>query len=152
VDKAHDFEALVNEVLADSDARTAYAENALRRYLAASFELARQGRGVSVRALAAEMGTSVSQVQRLLHHEVGGSLTLRTICRAADVLGLRVKIEALACVDAKASPRAARWHDMSMSKVVPECRVSAKPVAHYGYTTKDDWIESSHSDTERASA
>ena len=93
MDKSHDFELLVSEVLADSDARAAYAENTLRRQLAATFESARKGKGLSIRTLAAKMGTSASQVQRLLHYEVGGSLTLRTICRAADILQLDVMIE-----------------------------------------------------------
>ncbi len=93
----HDFEALVTEVLADKAARASAAENNLRRKLAEAFERARSERGLTIRELAAEMETSLSQVQRLLHHEVGGSLTLLTVTRAADALGLRVSVHVRPC-------------------------------------------------------
>ena len=87
------FEATASEVLSDRTARVAYLENATRRKLAEKFEKARQEKGLSLRALAKEMKTSVSQVQRLLHKEQGGSLTLRTLFRAAEVLGLTLNIQ-----------------------------------------------------------
>lgn len=87
-----DFDALLEEALGNRDARTAYVENGLRRRLAVSFDEARELKGMSVRQLARAMGTSLSQVQRLLHSEVGGSLTLRTVCRAADALDLTVSV------------------------------------------------------------
>lgn len=87
-----DFDAVAREVLANRDARTAYTENRLRRTLAESLNEARLHKGLSVRDLAKAMHTSVSEVQRLLHEEVGGSLTLRTVCRAADALGMKVAI------------------------------------------------------------
>lgn len=87
-----DFDAVVREVLSNHDARTAYMENRLRRCLAESLDEARRHHGLSVRDLAKAMHTSASEVQRLLHKELGGSLTLRTVCRAADVLGMRVSI------------------------------------------------------------
>jgi transcriptional regulator with XRE-family HTH domain len=89
-----DFEALAAEIHRSQDARAGFVENRLRRRLAKSFEQARRARGLSVRELAKEIGTSISQVQRLLHHERGGGLTLRTICRAADALGLSVECHA----------------------------------------------------------
>lgn len=89
-----DFELLKKEALADPEVRCAYKENALRRMLAGSFEVARAEHGLTVRKLAKVIGTSASQVQRLLHHEVGGSLTLSTIVRAADALGLTVRLSA----------------------------------------------------------
>lgn len=73
-----------------NDTRAAAAENRLRRELAEHFERARTARGLTFRALAREMGSSVSQVQRLLHRELGGSLTLMTIARAAEVLGMKL--------------------------------------------------------------
>lgn len=82
------FDAILQEVMADPVARAAANENRLRRALSSSFDDARRARGLSVRRMATLMGTSVSQVQRLLHRELGGSLTLRTICRALDVLEL----------------------------------------------------------------
>lgn len=84
-----DVEALFREVLNNPAARCAYQENELRRAIAASIEDARQSKGLTVRALAKAMETSVSQVQRLLHEDLGGSITLRTLCRAADVLDCR---------------------------------------------------------------
>ncbi|WP_155798744.1 helix-turn-helix domain-containing protein [Sorangium cellulosum] len=88
----YEFDDLAREVLSVRDARTAFVENRLRRRIAESFEEARCRKNLSVRELAKEMGTSLSQVQRLLHHEVGGSLTLRTVCRAAEALNLNLSI------------------------------------------------------------
>jgi transcriptional regulator with XRE-family HTH domain len=85
-----EIDDLIDEVSADPEARSAMVENDLRRRIGASFEAARKEQGISIRDLAAKMGTSKSQVQRLLHHHLGGSLTLRTVVRAADVLGLAV--------------------------------------------------------------
>lgn len=83
---------LTTEIMANSFARCAYKENTLRRRLAQAFEDARRASGMTVRTLAEKMDTSPSQVQRLLHREVGGSLTLRTIVRAADVLDLVIGV------------------------------------------------------------
>lgn len=87
-----DFEALFREVLADPIAGAAACENDFRRMLGEYFENARRAKGLSVRELAKQMGTSLSQVQRLVHAEQGGksSITLRTIFRAAHVLELNV--------------------------------------------------------------
>jgi transcriptional regulator with XRE-family HTH domain len=87
-----EFTNLINEALDDPDVRAAAHENTLRRQLADVIRGAQLQRGWSVRQLADEIGTSPSQVQRLLHREQGGSLTLRTVCRAADKLGLRVSL------------------------------------------------------------
>lgn len=86
------FSDLLKEVLSSPDAGAAMRENTLRRKIAAEFEAARLEHGLSVRELAERMGTSVSQVQRLRHESLGGSLTLRTLCRAAHVLGLAVTV------------------------------------------------------------
>ena len=84
----------MEEVMANRDARCAYVENKLRSKLAGEFDEARQDRGLSIRGLAKAIGTSLSQVQRLLHREVGGSLTLGTFVRAADALGLTLGMTA----------------------------------------------------------
>lgn len=153
MEKTNDFDAMIAEVLADSDARTAHAENALRRHLAEQFEAARQSKSMSVRGLATEMGTSISQVQRLLHHEAGGSLTLKTLCRAADVLGLAISVEARACENSEDGPRSAGWQKMPMSKLVHKQRLSIGPVVKYGHVSDaDDWHESADTEVERASA
>jgi hypothetical protein len=90
--KDDSLERLIEDVLANQDARVAAHENALRRTLAVQFNAARGERAMSFRDLASAMGTSLSQVQRVLHEEVGGSLTLNTVCRAADALGQRVSL------------------------------------------------------------
>jgi transcriptional regulator with XRE-family HTH domain len=77
-------------VAQDKDARTAAVENRLRSHIGEAFDAARKAKGLSIRALAKEMGTSISQVQRMLHEDIGGGLTLRTLVRGADVLGLSV--------------------------------------------------------------
>ena len=88
MEREDDFQALEDLVLSNRNARTAAFENDLRRKLAKIIEEEREQRGLSIRGLAKEMGTSISQVQRLLHREVGGTLTLRTLVRAADALGM----------------------------------------------------------------
>lgn len=88
------FTSLKTEVLGDREARCAYKENKLRRKLAVEFDAARAKHGLSIRSLAKAIGTSLSQVQRLLHREVGGSITLSTFVRAADALGLTLTMTA----------------------------------------------------------
>lgn len=82
----------VVEAIADPVACAAAAENDLRRKIGTAINAERAKRNLSIRSLAKEIGTSVSQVQRLLHREVGGSLTLRTIVRAAQVLDLAIDL------------------------------------------------------------
>ncbi len=92
--KSDNYEALRTAILANRDAGASYKENRVRRKLATEFEEARVARGMTMRQLAQKMGTSLSQAQRLLHYESGGSLTLKTVVRAADVLGLTVTVNA----------------------------------------------------------
>jgi len=100
------FFDLIREVELNQDARTAARENNLRRQIATLLDEHRQAKGLSLRDLAKEMGTSLSQVQRILHHELGGNLTLRTLVRATDALGLHVtvNIRSRCHVDAKIVP------------------------------------------------
>lgn len=113
MDRFDDFEALALEVQSDSVAGAALCENDFRRRVGDAFEQARRKHNLSIRDLAAKMGTSVSQVQRLLHEEQGGSVTLRTVFRAAHVLQLDVmphiqeKRQPLAC--GQLFPFAKRW-------------------------------------------
>src|SRR5580765_2289032 len=94
VDENEDnYEALLEEAMRDPDVRVAFKENELRRVLGAAFDEARNAQELSVRDLAKKMNTSTSQVQRVLHNEVGGSLTLSTVCRAADALDLCVRVQ-----------------------------------------------------------
>ena len=86
------YDALRAEILANVVTGAAFCENDFRRELSAEFDKARREKGMSIRDLAREMKTSLSQVQRLLHVEIGGddSLTLRTLFRAAHVLDLKL--------------------------------------------------------------
>jgi predicted transcriptional regulator len=72
--------------------RVAAEENGIRREMAKEFEEARIENNLSIADLAHNMETSRAQVRRLLHKEVGGVLELKTILRAADVLGFYVDI------------------------------------------------------------
>lgn len=87
------LDRLFAKALEKRGVRAARDENALRRALATAFEDVRTARGLSLRDLAAEMETSLSQVQRVLNKNQGGSLTLNTVCRAADALDLRLSIQ-----------------------------------------------------------
>ena len=93
--RSDSFEELLQQILADKDARVAAIENDVRRQLASALEEARTRKRLSIRGLAKQIGTSMSQVQRVLHLELGGSLTLRTIVRACDALGLRLTLRAV---------------------------------------------------------
>jgi transcriptional regulator with XRE-family HTH domain len=86
------YESMKQEALESREVRVSAIENSLRHVLATTFERLRKENDLSVHDLAKLIGTSTSQVQRLLHIEQGGSLTLETICRAADALGIEVQI------------------------------------------------------------
>jgi hypothetical protein len=88
----NDLNDLLNEIEQDDDVRLAAVENNLRRDVANALEARRLEKGLSIRALVKEMGTSALQVQRVLHREQGGNLTLRTLVRAADALDFEVSI------------------------------------------------------------
>ena len=85
------FDDLARELRRDRDVRVAANENSLRRTLGAAFDEARRAKSLSVRALAKSLG-SLSQTQRLLHRELGGTLTLRTLCKGADALDLDLQV------------------------------------------------------------
>lgn len=87
------MDQLEKDVLGNFDSRTACRENELRRRLSIIFREKIKNQGLGIRDFAKKTGTSISQVQRIIHNEVGGSLTLRTIVRACDILGLRINIE-----------------------------------------------------------
>ena len=67
-------------------------EKKIRSRIASAIETRRTGRGVTIRELARKMGTSPSQVQRV-RGAARGSLTLSTICRAAEALDMIVTVE-----------------------------------------------------------
>lgn len=91
--KTTNYEVLKKEALQDPVVQRAYNENNLRRRVAKLFEDEMKKQGVTSRELARRMKTSPTQVRRLLHKEVGGALTLDTLCRAAVALGVVFSID-----------------------------------------------------------
>lgn len=75
-------------IMSDLVARTAARENGIRRRLAASITKAMETVKITDSQLAERTECPMEQIQRLLHKDRGGVLELRTIVRAADVLGL----------------------------------------------------------------
>lgn len=87
-----DFDALADEVMRSPSARAVAMENDIRRAIGVALETERVRLGYSIRRFAVHIGASLSQTQRLLHKEVGGSLTLRSIVSAAESCGMRVEL------------------------------------------------------------
>jgi len=89
------------------EGRMAFREGLLHAQLAAAFDQARRARGLTIRQLAAEMGTSLSQAQRVVR--IGGNLTLRTLIAASEVLSvdLVLTVEARPVLEVVAPPVAA---------------------------------------------
>lgn len=82
-----DFDAFLQEQgLLDESSATA-----LKRVVAWQLAEAMKTQGVTKSALAERMHTSRSQLDRVL--DGGGGMTLETLGRAVDALGLRVKLE-----------------------------------------------------------
>lgn len=67
-------------------------ESEFRRGLAAAFGAAVAERKMTAKSLSKQARVPVGQIRRLLRPEVGGHLTLRSIFRAAEVLGLDVAV------------------------------------------------------------
>ena len=67
-------------------------ESAAKKALAWQFAQAMKEQNITKTALARRMKTSRAQLDRLLDPE-NQSVTLRTLARAAEILGLRVQIE-----------------------------------------------------------
>lgn len=96
------FDDLEREVFECQDARCASAENELRRILAKRFLAKLDNNALwaeeshkqpdTPERLAELARVPMSEVRRALHAEVGGRLTLNTIVRIADTLGLRLEI------------------------------------------------------------
>ncbi len=65
---------------------------AMKRVIAWQLAEAMKRQGLSKVAMAARMGTSRTQVDRILGDQVNG-MTLETLGRAVDILGLRINLE-----------------------------------------------------------
>lgn len=64
----------------------------IKKALVKKIEQAMKAKGISKNALAEAMGTSRTQIERLLNPE-NTSVTLHTLLKAAEVLGKKIKLE-----------------------------------------------------------
>lgn len=87
------FNAMINEIMNNDEARYAAIENRIRRTIGLVVCKEMKKQNLSLDDMQDLMGPPVSQLRRLLHNELGGQLTLYTICRALDILGLELKFE-----------------------------------------------------------
>ena len=84
------FNKLVEEVMSDKTARYAAIENNIRRRIAHVICKEMKRQCISYANMEDLMGPPASQLCKLLHNELGGPLTLYTICRALDVMGFEL--------------------------------------------------------------
>jgi predicted XRE-type DNA-binding protein len=84
----------LDEFLEEEGTRETFQAVAIKEVLAWQIEQAMKAKGLSRKRLAAEMGTSRSQISRLLDPS-DGNVTLVTLQRAAELLGRKVRFELL---------------------------------------------------------
>ena len=82
----------VDEWLEEEGWREEFEATAIKEVLAWQLAEAMKSKNLSQRALAEQMGTSRSQVSRLLNPR-DGNVTLTTLQRAAKIVGRSVRIE-----------------------------------------------------------
>jgi antitoxin HicB len=82
----------LDEFLEEEGTREAFQAIAIKEVLAWQLEKAMKAKGLSRNRLAKEMGTSRSQISRLLDPN-DGNVTLVTLQRAAEMLGRKVRFE-----------------------------------------------------------
>jgi predicted XRE-type DNA-binding protein len=82
----------LDEFLDEEGARDAFQAVAIKEVLAWQIEQAMKAKGLSRKRLAEQMGTSRSQIGRLLD-PADGNVTLVTLQRAAALLGRKVRLE-----------------------------------------------------------
>jgi antitoxin HicB len=82
----------VDEFLADEGKLEIFEAIAIKEVLAWQIENAMQDQNLSRKRLAEKMGTSRSQISRLLDPK-DGNVTLTTLQRAAEIIGRKVRIE-----------------------------------------------------------
>jgi antitoxin HicB len=82
----------VDEFLADEGKLELFEAIAIKEVLAWQIENAMQEQKLSRKRLAEKMGTSRSQISRLLDPK-DGNVTLTTLQRAAEIIGRKVRIE-----------------------------------------------------------
>jgi DNA-binding Xre family transcriptional regulator len=81
----------LEDLLAEEGIRDEVYDEAVKRVIAWQFEQAMQANGVAKAALAKTMGTSRTQVDRILDPE-NVAVSLETLDRAARALGKRLRI------------------------------------------------------------
>ena len=118
-----------NAVFNDFKARTAYEETQIRGSVAATLASKLKAEGISIREFAKRIQSSASQVQRLLHADIGGSLTLLSLVRAADGLGLSI--------DVRMQPRRTNIVPIKEAASWPERRRSTWAKPEWQYDTSD---------------
>jgi predicted XRE-type DNA-binding protein len=82
----------LDAVLDEQGVREAFQAVAIKEVLAWQIEQAMKAEGLSQKRLAEMMGTSRSQISRLLDPK-DGNVTLATLQRAAAILGRKVRLE-----------------------------------------------------------
>lgn len=82
----------LDELLEEQGVRDAFQAIAIKEVLAWQIKQAMEGQNLSQAKLAKLMGTSRSQISRLLDPE-DGNVTLSTLQRAAEMLGRKVRLE-----------------------------------------------------------
>ena len=82
----------LDEFLEADGTREAFQAVAIKEVLAWQIAKAMKAKGLSRNRLAAQMGTSRSQISRLLDPS-DGNVTLVTLQRAAELLGRKVRFE-----------------------------------------------------------
>lgn len=82
----------LDEFLADEGILEEATAKAAKKVLAWQFSEAMRKRKITKAALARQMNTSRAQLDRLLDPE-NESVTLKTLARAAEILGMKVQIE-----------------------------------------------------------
>jgi antitoxin HicB len=82
----------LDDFLTEEGTREAFQAVAVKEVLAWQIEKAMKTQGLSRKGLAARMGTSRSQISRLLDPK-DGNVTLVTLQRAAELLDRKVRLE-----------------------------------------------------------
>ncbi len=82
----------LDDVLDQQGTREAFQAVAIKEVLAWQIRQAMESEHLSQKKLAAKMGTSRSQISRLLD-PTDGNVTLTTLHRAAEILGRKVRLE-----------------------------------------------------------
>lgn len=87
------FDDLVRDVMKNQDARVAAIENGIRRKLAETIISKIKNDKITEKEFAKASGIRPAELRRLLNKELGGNLSLRTLVRAADAVGLALVVK-----------------------------------------------------------